>query len=426
LVTIVHGNVYVNGKIHENISLIIDDLGIIKKICKGFIKGEREFSFRKRGQIILPGMIDVHVHMRDFKESYKEDFYSGTTAAAAGGVTIIADMPNTKPPIDSIEMLKLRSRMASEKAVVDYGLYMAVSSKIPNIAEIEKLAVGIKVYPKDFQSNVINELFSKINGAHNVLIVFHAEDPLLIKNEHRPLEAEISGVRRVLKYVLEYNIRAHVTHVTNHIVVDVVKRSPKKITVDTCPHYLLLSSDKVSDEKYYRVNPPLRSESLRKKLFEYFISGKIDVLATDHAPHAFEEKFSEKPSPGFPGLETALPLMLTLVSKGCVKIGDVVRMFSQNPSKLLKIDKYVGSIAAGKYANLAVVDLTREYTIDPKLFFSKAKHSPFEKWKVQGKVIATFVRGQPVFINGEVIANKGYGVNIKSYGDRVAGKTENA
>ena len=416
---IIKGNAFLNGEIIENVSIIVNDEGIIDKVVKGTTKLKTTYDFTGNKQVVLPGMVDIHVHMRDFEESYKEDFYTGTSAAAAGGVTVICDMPNTKPPTDSFERLMLRDRVASEKAIVDYGLYVGVPSTMKGAGQLEKIAVGVKIYPKDLKSENLRKFLAKIGGDKNFLTIFHAEDPDLIRNNIRPLEAEISGVKKALAYVSKYNVKAHITHVTNHIIVDYVKSSTRGVTVDTCPHYLILSTDSVSGNRYFRVNPPLRSEDLRKKLFDYLREGKIDAIVTDHAPHTLEEKLGENPKPGFPGLETALPILLTFAVEKQIRLGDVVKLYSENPAKIIGLHKYVGSLASGKYANLVVVKLNEEYVIDPEKFFSKAKHSPFRGFKVKGKVIATFVRGKPVFINDEVVGKRGYGINIKRYGERI-------
>jgi len=415
---IIKGNAFLNGEIVENVSIIVNDEGVIVGVVKGTSKLKATYDFTGNRQLILPGMIDIHVHMRDFEESYKEDFYTGTLAAAAGGVTVICDMPNTKPPTNSFERLMLRDKVASEKAIVDYGLYVGIPSTMEETDQLKRIAVGVKVYPKDFKSENLRKFLAKISSNKNFLTIFHAEDADLIKDNIRPLEAEISGVKKALDYVSKYNVKAHITHVTNHIVVDYVKSSAHKVTVDTCPHYLLLSVDSVGDSRYFRVDPPLRSEDLRRKLFNYLREGKIDAIVTDHAPHTLEEKLGENPSPGFPGLETALPILLTLAIEKQIGLGDVVKLYSENPAKIIGLHKYVGSLGLGKYANLVVVKLNEEYVIDPEKFFSKAKHSPFKGFKVKGKVVATFVRGKPVFINGEVVGKKGYGINIKRYGER--------
>lgn len=415
------GRAFIEGKIVDNVTIEVNDLGIITKIFKGTLKStsrEETFNFLKNKLLILPGAIDIHTHMRDFEESYKEDFYSGTSAAAAGGVTIVADMPNTKPKTNTLSVLEMRDNVASEKSVIDYALYYGVPDVKREIIGFEGKAIGVKVYPEDLFHSRDDEVFKeliKYISLKNILTVFHAENPHLFKNDERPLDAEISGAVKVLELHRKYGIKAHITHITTNRIVELVKYK-SNITVDTCPHYLLLSKEFYLKNKYFKVNPPLRSKNVQENLLKTLSLGKIDAITTDHAPHSFNEKFSEKPKPGFPGLETALPLLLTLTVKNIIGLKDVVKLYSSNPAKILKLHKYVGKIKENMFANLVVVDLSEEYTVNSKTFFSKAKHSPFNGWKVRGKVKATFVRGKPVFIDGEIVSRKGYGINVKKYG----------
>ncbi|RLG76208.1 MAG: hypothetical protein DRO23_01635 [Thermoprotei archaeon] len=418
--TVIIGKAFIEGRIVDNVTIEINDLGIITKISKGTFKGrskEETFNFLKNGLLILPGAIDIHTHMRDFKESYKEDFYSGTSAAAAGGVTIVADMPNTKPKTNTLPVLEMRDKVASEKSVVDYALYYGVPNVKREVMGFERKAIGVKVYPENLFHNcreVFEELMKYVSSK-NILTVFHAENPYLFKNDERPLDAEISGAVKVLELHKKYRIKAHITHVTTSYIVELVKHKGN-ITIDTCPHYLLLNKEFYLKNKYFRVNPPLRSKVVQENLLKTLSLGKIDAITTDHAPHSSDEKFSEKHKPGFPGLETALPLLLTLTVKNIIGLKDVVKLYSSNPARILELHRYVGKIREDVFANLVVVDLSEEYTVNSKTFFSKAKHSPFNGWKVRGKVKATFVRGKPVFIDGEIVSKKGYGINVKKYG----------
>lgn len=413
---IVKGKVFINGKIEEA-SIIIEE-AIIKDVVKGFNikKPDKILDFTGKGKLILPGIIDIHVHLRDFEYSYKEDFYTGTLAAAAGGITLVADMPNTKPKVSTLSILERREAIAKSKAIVDYGIYYGVPDNDAEIEGYEKIAVGAKIYPEDLYSERKEVMFKLINynASKNLLTMFHAENPKFFVNNERPLNAEIKAVEDVVKITKEYGLKTHITHVSNPYDIDLIKNSKVKITTDTCPHYIFLSKNRVHG-KYYRVNPPLRTEEIKAKLLEYFIKGKIDALTTDHAPHALEEKRNKNVKPGFPGLETALPLMLTLVLKELISLDRVVKTFVENPAKILGLNGFVGRLSKGYLANLTIVDLNKEYIIDPSLFFSKAKHSPFSGWKVKGKVLATMVRGNIVYKEGLIFVKKGYGMNVKKY-----------
>ena len=407
---LIEGLAYISGLL-KRVQILIEGPYIVEigKSIPHYV-ADRVINFHKKGLVILPGMIDIHVHMRDFRLSYKEDFYTGTAAAAAGGVTIIVDMPNTIPSVNNLEILKLRDWLASTRAIVDYGLYYGVPERNNELQGYERVAVGMKVYPEDLYKKYLPRVL-KYNSQRKILTIFHAEDPSYFKrNEHTPI-SELKAVTQVLRLTNKMNLKSHITHVTLPQSIDMIKTS--EVTVDTCPHYILLS-EKHRNIGYYRVNPPLRSESCRRELLKYLIGDKIDILSTDHAPHTLDEKLELK-RPGFPGLETALPLMLTLVAKDVIGLDRVVELYSMKPARLLGLSNITGKIARGYYANLTVVDLKREWRVDPQNFLSRAKHSPFENWKIKGKVYATFVRGTMVYESEDITVHWGYGVNIKTY-----------
>ncbi|MEM0057120.1 MAG: dihydroorotase family protein [Candidatus Geothermarchaeota archaeon] len=410
---IVKGKSYINGELKEVSIKIVN--GIIEEVKKEITaEGEEVLDFRKRGCVILPSFIDIHVHLRDFDYSYKEDFYSGTCAAAAGGFAIVLDMPNTKPFVNTIYLLKYRDEVARNKAVVDYGLLYGLPKNSGELEQYERYAVGMKIYPEDMYSgekDILNDALN-YNEKKGILTIVHPENPLYFVNDERPLKAEIRAAEDVALISLNFKCPFHLTHISSVHTVNKAKTINSKLTVDTCPHYLFLSSERVHNQPYYKVYPPLRSEENRKELLNAFINGQIDILATDHAPHAYDEKIANEPKSGFPGLETALPLVFTLFKKGLISLERIVKVCVLNPAKLIGISGKVGLIKTGYIGNLTVVDLSSEYKIDAYKFYSKAKHSPFHGWKVFGKIVATIVRGETVFHEG-IVANPGYGRNIK-------------
>lgn len=405
---IIKGNAYVKDRI-SNVCIRIEN-EIITNISRSDCKDDKIIDFSGEARVILPGMIDIHVHLRDFYQDYKEDFYTGTSAAAAGGVTVVLDMPNTMPRTSEIEVLKERVETARKKAIVDFGLYYGVPDDMKEIYGYEKYAIGLKVYPEDMI--VRKETLEKIleyNAERNILTVFHPEDPQLINNVH-PLKAELKASYDIALKAKKLGLKTHITHISSGATARILRRYNNMASLDTCPHYLFISRDRCRD-KYCSVTPPLRDENTRRDLFKLFIDGYIDMLATDHAPHTYEEKYIEGVN-GFPGLETALPLMLNLYNKGLISLRDIIRLYSYNPARLVGIDNLFGSIDIGKYASITVVDLKTEYRIDASRFYSKAKHSPFDRWMIKGKVLATFVRGDPVFMNDEILTSKPLGRNI--------------
>jgi dihydroorotase len=413
---IVRGLAYIDGGLVD-VDIFVDGEYISKISKYGVLSDDVVYDFGRKGFLILPGMIDIHVHLRDFNYSYKEDFYTGTASAAAGGVCVVCDMPNTDPRVNSLWSLCYRDKVASLHSLVDYGLYYGVPESGDELEGIEGLAVGMKIYPMDLLKDpgLLDTVF-RYNAMNGVLTVFHPEDPSDVVRGVRVLESEVRAIDYIISLYKKYGLKTHITHVTS---VDSVERLSRfeKVSSDTCPHYLLLSSDKCTS-KYFRVTPPLRGEDVRVGLLDAFCKGLIDVYATDHAPHAYWEKVDGDWS-GFPGLETALPLLLDMFKKGLISLDMVVDTFSSNPARILGIDDRYGFIREGYLASLTVVDVSCEYRVDPSRFYSKAKHSPFDGWVLNGCVVATFVRGEPIYYGGDIVGRRGWGRNIVREGSAI-------
>jgi len=406
-------------------SILIEE-GKIAKIAKDIHESADvvlDYS-EKENYLVFPGFIDIHVHMRDFELAYKEDFYTGTGAAAMGGFTIVADMPNTKPKVNTPALLKERDRVAKSKALVDYGLYYGVPEDAAHLTEeVEALAIGLKVFMQhEFYTEKLRLVESVLEyaGKEGMLVVAHAENPkFFVGAQMGTPEAEASAITDMATYASRYGFPLHVTHLSSAAGFEESLKWKKsiKLTTDTCPHYLLLTHD---DFKLLgsvaKVFPALKSDIDAKILLERLRGAEIDALSSDHAPHSLREKADPEEAPGgFPGLETVVPLLLTLVNKNLLTFEDLVRVCSTNPSKILRLNE-IGAIEEGKMGNLTIVDLHRKEKIDPQLFMSKAKFSPFEGREVEGKAVGTIVRGQPVMLDGEIAATKGWGMNVKNYG----------
>jgi len=403
---IIRGKAYLDRDVKE-VDIKIED-GKIVKIAKE-LHDNKIIDYTRCKCIILPAMIDIHVHLRDFKEDYKEDIFTGTAAAAAGGVGIVVEMPNTDPRINNLKTLVNRNKLNSSKAVIDYGIFYGVPDDVKDISDYEKYSIGLKVYPSDYKKEMLHKILL-YNSIKKILTIFHPEDPDLINDRH-PLKAELNAAIKISRESIETGFPAHLTHITSGSTLRIAKNINKNITVDTCPHYIFISGSN-SDSKYYNVTPPLREENIRRELFNLFLNGYIDALSTDHAPHTYEEKYIDGLN-GFPGLETALPLLITLYKKGLISLSKIVKLYSKNPAKILGLDDKFGSIKEGAYASITVINIDKEYSIDPSKFYSKAKHSPFLGWRVYGEVVSTYVRGIEVYRDGEIVKNKGYGENIR-------------
>lgn len=386
-----------------------------------------------KGLHILPGVIDVHVHFRDPGYTYKEDFGSGSAAAAAGGVTLIFDMPNNSPPPKNVDALNQKIE-AAKKAVVDYGLYGLLTEN--NLSDIAPLAEAGVIGYKCFMGETVGAIpppndgemldqFAVVSKA-NLRVSVHAEnDPILkyrIKKlrsegrgdahahyESRPHVVEEEAVRRAILYAAESKTKLHIAHLSGSRALAAVaeaKRRYQPVTAETGPHYLLLD-----DEQYVKIgslmkmNPSIKTADDKAALWEALNNGTVDMIATDHSPHALEEK--QKPMifdciSGFPGLETAVPLMLTGVNKGLLPLTTYVKLTSANPARAWRLYPQKGVIRVGSDADITIVDLKAKSKVDPSKFYSKAKWSPFDGFEVQGLPVYTIVRGNLVMDHGVV------------------------
>lgn len=374
--------------------------------------------------LILPGVVDLHVHLRGLRLSYKEDELSGTLAAAAGGVTLVADMPNTQPRLDEVEAVALKLSALRRNSIVDYAVYAAVPRRP---GEAERIAsggsiIGFKVYPEDLTDTQLLEEVLYTAWRRGLLVVLHSEHPDMVKEgcrpgrrwECRPISAELEALRLVSS-LAPRGLRLHVTHASSPNLV--LEAKSRGYTVDVTPHHLLLDS---RDEERLgciaKVNPPLRPLEVRERLMQLLVAGDIDAVATDHAPHAVEEKlgdFEECP-PGIPSLEHYTRLMLTLVSKGVLSLKEFIELTSQAPSRILGIREY-GCIEPGCVASYTVVELEREGRISGYESFSKAKLSPYEGMLYRGEPVATIVRGRLVYREGCVCVKPGWGINAARF-----------
>lgn len=396
------------------------------------------------GMLVLPGIIDVHVHLRDQELSYKEDFFSGTCAAANGGVTLVMDMPNNRPVTASLAALKERMEVASSKIVTNVAFYSAFPE---NINEIRQLVhIGARAF-KIFLSHKVGGLdpndeeavikaFKEAAKA-SIPVAVHAEDAALLHEKIEELKsmgrndlsaypevhsqmAEVMGIRRAIRLMRESGVHLHVCHVSvveGLKIIFEAKKGGLPISCEVTPHHLLLS-DKYMEKLggIALTNPPLRPLDEVLSLQRSLMGGLIDLVASDHAPHTFKEKEGSSVwdiSAGIAGLETLLPLMLTMVNRGQMSISTLVKLLSENPAKIFGF-KNRGLIAEGMYADLVVVDIKREWIIDSSEFYSKAKFSPFDGWRVKGKPVKTFVNGILVMDEGEIVVKPGSGKIIKA------------
>ena len=440
-------SVLTNAKAYLNREIV--DCSIAIENCKIFKIGKEsqmpnsDEKINLRNMLVLPGLIDVHVHLRDEGKAYKEDFYTGTAAAAAGGMTTVLDMPNNDPVTMSAETLKNRMRIAESRVLVNVGFYSEFPKRLGEVAGIvAQGAVGFKLFMSRQvgglnidDDKALQEAFTKA-GEAGVPVAVHAEDKaLLMANEERLKRAkrhdaaaflkahservELKAVERLLEVSAETGVRLHFCHVTTEEGLKAVveaKKSGRNVTCEVTPQHLFLSNiDFERSGLMLTMMPPLREESYREALWKGVVDGWVDVLGSDHAPHALSEKSADSVwdvKVGVPGLETTLPLMLTMVRKNRISLARVVQLLSERPAEIFNL-RDRGGLAQGNKADLVVVDYNRKFRVDASKFQSKAKYSPFDGWEVQGKPVKTFVNGVLVMDEQEIVAKAGSGEVIR-------------
>ncbi len=375
------------------------------------LKSRGETVLNVRGKPVIPGLVDTHVHLRDFTQKYKETIQSGTEAALAGGITAVMDMPNTKPAITSDRVMERRLNLLKRRALCDFAVYYGITEG--NVKE--RLS---KIYLDGTLGKVSPGLLEEAVIKAELLAV-HAEDMEIIKKnreryrEHfriKSPEAEIEAVKKVSLIAQRHNRNVHICHISTQGSLEFLNSN---ITSEVTPHHLFLNKKHLDSlGSICKTNPPLRTSRDNDALWRALKSGKIDMIASDHAPHTKEEKMGENPPSGVPGLEVTLKLLLTMVNKRFISLGDVVRWCTYAPSRIFNL-RNKGSIEPGKHADLLILDMKKEGKIKPEDFYSKAKYSPFEGFSYRGNIERVILRGSVVFEEGEVLTSPGYGEPLK-------------
>ena len=411
------------------------------------------------GMHVLPGAIDVHVHFRDPGYPHKEDFESGTAAAAFGGVTTVFDMPNTIPTVGTAEALAAKHKIAADKAHVDYGLYAVLGEDtIANVpALIDGGVIGFKLYMGNTFGKIPSPSTGAMLEAFEVVaptgkrISLHAETNSVMERREtrlrqagrtdalahvasRPAVVAVEAVSRAAILAEWTGARIHILHISSAEELRPLREAKARgvdITGETGPHYLMLSTDDYARfGGVIRVNPPVREARNQEPLWAALADGTIDMVATDHAPHTPEEKTRNDiwtVDCGFPGVETQMPLMLTAVNAGRMSICDYVRLSAANPAKTFGLYPRKGAIQPGAEADIAVVDLARAWTIDDAKLQSRSKITPWNGFRVKGLPIHTLVRGRFVMRDRALIAEtKGWGRSVHTIQHMPAPSVKNA
>jgi len=405
-VKLVSTNVYRRGEFRE-LEVGIDE-GRIVKVGSNLGSAREEIDLGD--SLLLPGIIDGHVHFRDPGNTEKEDFRSGSEAAVRGGVTTVVDMPNNDPPIKTPDLFKQKKRIASEKSLVNFALYAGIPEDLELVEPLwREGAVGFKLY---FAQETVDlgTLANEIDDL-GALLTVHAEDKELIGGkprpktpeeylDSRPAEAEIAAVKKLVGAAPE---RLHLAHVTLPESVSILGDAA---TLEVTPHHLLIAREDLDLSNFVPVcNPPIRGRSEVEGIQERLNSGDIDMIASDHAPHEKHEKTTADPeegSAGIPGVETILPLSLTYARNNDIPLGSVIDRLTKVPARLFGFDRR-GEIREGFRADLTVVDETVDGKIRGEEFYSRAKLTPFEGYEVSYTPRMTFVNGELKYREGELV-----------------------
>ena len=405
----VNEDLFVCGEVFADADSYSDDAVVID--CKGYY--------------ILPGLADVHVHLREPGFVYKETIKSGSLAAAHGGYTKICSMPNLNPTPDCTENLAVQLDAIKKDAaikVIPYGTITAGQNG-EELSDMEAMAADVAGFSDDGKGvqnpGMMKKAMLKAKSLGKI-IAAHCEDNSLLRggyihdgeyakaHGHRGIcsESEWGQIKRDIELVRETGCAYHVCHISTKESVELIRQAKKDgldITCETGPHYLVLDDSCLQENARFKMNPPLRSAEDRKALVEGICDGTVDMIATDHAPHSAEEKSRglEKSPMGVVGIETAFPVLYkNLVKTGVISLEKLVELMHTNPCKRFNLG---GGIKSGESADLAIFNLNKEYTVNPDEFLSMGKSTPFEGDTVQGECVLTVCNGKIVWNNGELI-----------------------
>ena len=372
------------------------------------------------GMLVLPGAIDAHVHFRDPGPNYKEDWVSGSVAAAAGGVTTVIDQPNTNPMTLDAESFELKLDLARHRSVVDYGLNGG-AGKIEELTNAGALAIG-EIFGYEHSDQALQRILAEVKGA-GMLATIHAEDGMIINEKTQPLlsrhEPEVYSQARpiasevaAIEKVLAWSDRLHICHLSTGLglkLVRAAKKNGKKVSSEVTPHHLFFNiKDYRHQGSYLKMNPPLRLQADNDALWSGLRDGSIDILASDHAPHLPEEKRDDiwEAPPGVPGVETILPLMLFAVKRNMIRLERLVDALATKPAKIFGLSSK-GAIEIGKDADLVIIDPKAVSKINAEKLHSRADWTPFEGFEAIFPK-TTLVRGVVVY-EGDLEVSPGFG-----------------
>ena len=401
----------------------LDD-GIIQEVGKHLeIKEKNDRVIDADGCLVMPGLIDLHVHFRDPGQTHKEDIESGSRAAAKGGVTTVVTMPNTTPVIDCADRVKYVHNKAAQVSPIHVIQAGAITKgeKGEELSDIyDMVKAGSKAISEDGKSVLDSRLCRdamKLAKENQIPVLAHCEDMSLrgdgcMNEDENAKRLGLPGICNATEDVIairdialavDTGAHLHLCHCSTAGVAKMMEKIKEEgisnVTAEVCPHHFILTSDDIKlDDPNYKMNPPLRTAKDVEALRDGLKNGSIQVISTDHAPHSAKDKTGSMRTAAFGivGLETSLALTYTeLVEKGVLTELQLVEKMSWNPAQILGLD--CGTLQAGHPADVIIVDVKQEYTIDKHTFLSKGKNTPFDGWKVKGKVLYTICDGKVVY-----------------------------
>ena len=402
--------ILVNGEIIEKVSENIDE--------SKFENNENVRIIDVEGKLVMPGVIDVHTHMREPGVTYKEDFATGSRACVKAGVTTFYDMPNTIPTTTTEGNLLEKKKLASEKSIVNFGIHFG-GSKNDNVEEIKKVLKNEEVNTVKIFMNVStgemliedDEILAKV-FENSKLVLVHAENEMIDK------AIELNKNYGSGLYVCHIPSAEEMKKVINAKKNSDVNTKEHPVYAEVTPHHLFLNTEiRESTERnkmLLRMKPELREKSDNEFLWEAINRGEVDTIGTDHAPHLISEKL-EKITFGMPGVETSLALMINAYNEGKISLEMIQKLMCENPAKIMKIEKR-GKLQEGYFADVIIVDTKKEWIVGiDDTIESKCGWTPYENWRLKGKNIMTIVNGEIVYENGKINENVKSGKEVKFY-----------
>lgn len=423
----------------DKVDILIKD-GKIVNIEK-YISSDEKKIIDLKGKYVLPGLIDPHVHFRDPGMTHKEDFFTGSCAAAKGGYTTVIDMPNTNPSTTSKDLLDKKREIAKDSSVINYGFNFGVTNQNYNdINNIDNIA-SAKIFMGASTGNLLidkDEDLKNVFSVINKIAMIHAEDEDMInvntkkyKDKNDPYihwqirsnEAARKAVERAINIAKPFNRSIYICHTSTKQELELIKKAKQEgqlVYCEVSPHHLFLDNSYLKTKKNYaKMNPPLRSKEDVDFLWQSINDGTVDTIGTDHAPHLKEEKekdYWNAPS-GVPGSENALALMLNAVNEGKISLNKVTQLMSTNPAKIFNI-KNKGQIKVGNDADFCVIEMDLIKEVKDEDQITKCRWSPYSGIKLKGWPVMTIVNGNIVYDDGNINKDtKGKEIEIKK-GDR--------